>query len=101
MPRTLRLKLQPDLYGFAKDKAGSPWKPTVKALGTFLANRAPRHMTPEKQDERRVQITEVVERLQGVEDPTQYFTALGNLATASDDNRVFVGTIHSANVELV
>lgn len=96
VPRTLRLKLQPDLYGFAKDKAGSPWKPTVKALGTFLANRAPRHMTPEKRDERRVQITEVVERLQGVEDPTQYFTALGNLGTASDDNRVFVGTIHSA-----
>lgn len=96
VPRALSLKLPPDLYGFAKDKAGSPWAPTVKALGTFLANRAPRHLSPEEQDERRVRIAEVFERLQAFDDPPQYFSALADLATAPDDRRVFVGTIHSA-----
>ena len=96
VPRVLSLKLPPDLYGFAKDKAGSPWAPTVKALGTFLANRAPRHLSPEEQDERRVRIAEVVERLQSLDEPPQYFSALTDLATAPDDRRVFVGTIHSA-----
>ena len=96
MPRALRLKLPPDLYGFAKDKAGSPWKPTVKALGTFLANRAPKHLSAEEQEERVQRITEVVERLQSIDDPMKYFGALTNLLNVPEEQRVFVGTIHSA-----
>lgn len=96
VPRTLGLKLPPDLYRFAKDKSGKPWAPTVKALGTFLANRAPKHLSPGEQDERRVRIGDVVEQLLAVDDPTQYFNALTHLTNAPDDRRIFVGTIHSA-----
>lgn len=96
VPRTLNLKLPLDLYKFAKDKSGSPWAPTVKALGTFLANRAPKNLGPGEQDERRLRIGNIVERLLAVDDPKQYFNALTQLTNAPDDRRIFVGTIHSA-----
>lgn len=96
VPRALGLKLPPDLYRFAKDKSGSPWVPTVKALGTFLANRAPKHLSPGEQDERRIRIGDVVERLLAVDNPTHYFNTLTQLTNAPDDRRIFVGTIHSA-----
>jgi DNA helicase-2/ATP-dependent DNA helicase PcrA len=96
LPRGLRLKLPVDLYGFAKDKAGSPWVPTVKALGTFLANRAPRHLSQDAIEERRARIAEIVERLQSFDDPPRYFDAMSRMEAAPDDRRVFVGTIHSA-----
>jgi DNA helicase-2/ATP-dependent DNA helicase PcrA len=91
------LRMSPALYGFSQKLVGEEWSRRVKALATYIQKRPPEGLSNDDIAARSENLENYRDYLLDFDDAEALFGVLkAALASPNDEDRVFVGTIHSA-----
>ncbi len=91
------LRMTPALYGFTQKLIGEEWGRRVKALTTYIQKRPPQGLTNEEAEAREENLERRRDYIMEFDGAISLFGTLkAVLDNQNENDRVFVGTIHSA-----